>query len=71
VVWKPTDGSWDVVVMNPDARHGLAVIGKLGARAPALPWIGVGLLAAGVVLLAGGALLVAGALRRHRAGARA
>jgi hypothetical protein len=71
VVWKPTDGSWDVVVMNPDARHGLTVIGKLGARAPALPWIGVGLLAAGVVLLAGGALLVAGAVRRHRAGARA
>jgi hypothetical protein len=71
VVWKPTDGSWDVVVMNPDARQGLTVIGELGARVPALPWIGLGLLVAGAVLLAGAALLVAACIRRHHADARA
>jgi hypothetical protein len=64
VVWKPADGSWSVVVMNVDGRPGIDMKTDLGARLPALPWIAVGVLAAGVLLLAGGALLITGAIRR-------
>jgi hypothetical protein len=67
VVWKPRDGSWTVVVMNADARPGVNVEADLGARLPALPWIGLGFLVAGAVFTAGGVLLVAGAIRRRRA----
>jgi hypothetical protein len=65
VSWEPTDGSWKVVVMNADARPVLDVEADLGARFAALPWIALGLLAAGAVFAAGGGLLIAGALRRH------
>lgn len=58
--WEPAGGSWSAVVMNADGRSGLDVGADLGARAPALPWIAVGLLAAGVVFAVGGALLVGG-----------
>lgn len=63
LVWKPSNGSWTVVVMNADARRGVAVRADLGARLPAVLWIAIGLVAAGAVLLAGGGLLVAGAIR--------
>jgi hypothetical protein len=66
VVWDPKAGSWSVVVMNPDGRPGIDVEGDLGARIPALPWIALGLLVAGVVFLAGGGLLIAGAVLRYR-----
>jgi hypothetical protein len=65
--WEPTDGSWAVVVMHANARPGVDVRADLGATMPAVIWIGVGLLVAGVVLLAGGALLIAGAIRGRRA----
>jgi hypothetical protein len=61
--WDPTDGSWTVVVMNADGRPGLDVGADLGARMPAVLWIAVGLLVAGLVFLAGGGLLLAGAIR--------
>jgi hypothetical protein len=64
--WEPADGSWTVVVMNADARPGIAVGADLGAKVPALPWIALGFLLAGALLLAGGAILVAGAFRRNR-----
>jgi hypothetical protein len=67
VVWDPADGSWSVVVMNADARPGIEVGAELGARLPALPWIAVGVLAAGAVLIAGGGLLIASAIRRREA----
>ena len=63
--WDPTDGSWTVVVMNADGRPGLDVGADLGARMPAVLWIGVGLLVAGAVFLAGGVLLIAGSIRRR------
>jgi hypothetical protein len=66
LVWDPADGSWSVVVMNADARPGITVGTDLGARVPALPWIALGFLVAGVVFLAGGALLVVSAFRRNR-----
>src|SRR5262249_15297634 len=68
LTWVPADGSWTVVVMNADGGPGIDVQADLGARIPALPWIGVGLLVAGAVFAAGGALLVAGATRRRGAG---
>jgi hypothetical protein len=64
IVWHPKKGSWKVVVMNADGRSGISVGADLGAKIPALPWIALGVLVAGVVFLAGGALLIAGALRR-------
>ena len=64
VVWKPADGSWTVVVMNADGRPGLAVGANLGAKVPALLWIAIGLLGAGVIFMAGGAFLIVGALQR-------
>lgn len=64
--WEPTNGSWTVVVMNADGQPGIDVRADLGATAPALPWIAVGVLGAGVVFLVGGVLLIAGAVRHVR-----
>jgi hypothetical protein len=66
VVWDPTRGSWTVVVMNADARPGIAVGADLGARMPALVWITLGVLTFGVLLLLGGGFLVASAIRGRR-----
>jgi hypothetical protein len=63
--WKPADGTWTVVVMNADGRPGVDIGADLGARMPALPWIALGLLVAGVVFMAGGVLLIVGAIRRR------
>ena len=54
--------------MNADGRHGIDVGADLGAKLPAVPWIGLGVLIAGAVFLAGGGLLIAGAIRGRRAG---
>jgi hypothetical protein len=67
LTWDAADGSWTVVVMNADGGPGIAVGEDLGATLPALPWVGVGVLAAGGVFLVGGALLIAGAIRERRA----
>jgi len=67
LTWDPAGGSWTVVVMNVDGRPGIDVRADLGALIPALPWIAVGLLAAGAVFGAGGALVIAGVIRRRRA----
>jgi hypothetical protein len=69
LLWDPADGSWTVVVMNADGRHGVRPVATdLGATAPAVVWIALGVLVAGVVFLAGGVLLIVGAFRRgtHR-----
>lgn len=63
LAWKPTDGTWTVVVMNADGRPGVDIGADLGARPPALAWIALGLLVAGVVFMAGGVLLIVGAVR--------
>ena len=52
--------------MNADGRHGIDVGADLGAKLPALPWIGLGVLIAGAVFLAGGGLLIAGDPRPPR-----
>jgi membrane protease YdiL (CAAX protease family) len=63
VVWKPSDGSWTVVVMAADGRAGIDVGADLGAKVPALLWVALGVLMAGAVFLAGGGLLIASAVR--------
>jgi len=65
LTWNPADGSRTIVVMNADGQPGIDVRADLGARFPALPWIGLGLLIAGAVFAVGGALLIRGALRHH------
>ena len=65
LTWKPTNGSWTVVVMNADGRTGIDVGADLGARIPALPWIALGLLVAGGVFAAGGILLITSTVRRR------
>lgn len=64
VVWKPSKGSWTVVVMNADGHAGVGVGADLGARFPAVLWIAIGLLLAGAVFLIGGGLLIASAFSR-------
>ena len=64
--WKPHKGSWTVVVMNADAKPGLAVRADLGAKVPALIWIALGLLVAGAVFAAGAGLLIVNAVRSAR-----
>ena len=64
LTWDPANGSWTVVVMHADGSAGIDVQADLGATAPALPWIALGLLIAGLVFAAGGVLLIVGAIRR-------
>jgi hypothetical protein len=67
LTWDPTDGSWTVVVMNADGHPAIAMGADLGAKVPALPWIGLGLLVGGAIFMAGGALLIISAIRHRRA----
>lgn len=56
--WEMEDGRWSVVVMNADASEGVSVRAEAGAEFPALPWIALGLLVAGLVVGAVGVLLI-------------
>jgi hypothetical protein len=67
LTWDPTDGSWTVVVMNADGHSGIAIGADLGAKVPALPWIGLGLLVGGAIFMSGGVLLIVSAIRHRRA----
>ena len=67
LTWDPAGGSWTVVVMNADGHPGIAMGADLGAKVPALPWIGLGLLVGGAIFMAGGAFLIVGAFRRTSA----
>lgn len=62
--WKLRDGDFRAVVMNADAGRGVDTRAKFGVEVPALPWIGLGLLVAGLVLLAGGVVAVVLGARR-------
>lgn len=63
VVWKPSDGSWTVVVTAADGRAGIDVGADLGAKLPALLWVAIGLLIGGAIFLTAGGLLIGNALR--------
>jgi hypothetical protein len=67
VTWRPSSGSWTVVVMNADASPGLSVSADVGATVPDLGWIAAGLLAGGgLLLLIAGALIIVPVTRARR-----
>lgn len=59
VTWRPTAGSWVVVVMNADAAAEVAVTASVTATVPGLGWISGGLFVVGNAALVAGVLLVA------------
>lgn len=61
--WKPASGDWTLVVMNASAGPDVAVRASAQATVPALPWVSLAVLLAGLALLAPGALLVGLAIR--------
>jgi len=62
--WKPSGGTWRVVVMNADAKPGVAVDASIGAKLDDWVWLGVGLLVAGVVFAFAAAGLIHLGVRR-------
>jgi hypothetical protein len=68
LTWNLEPGAWVLVLMNADGSKGVALSGSIGARAPWLLGVGIGLLAGGVALLALGILLVFLAARGTRTG---
>ena len=68
LVWTIEPGDWTLVVMNADGSRGIDVSGTVGAEAPWLLAVGIGLLAAGAVLVAIGLALILLVARRTRTG---
>ena len=56
--WKAASGHWAIVVMNPGGSRGVHVSAQVGARAPWLLGLALGLLGGGVVLGALATLLI-------------
>ncbi|GAB3439993.1 hypothetical protein GCM10027517_13960 [Phycicoccus ginsengisoli] len=56
--WRPTNGTWSVVVMNSDASAGVTAAVVAGAGLPWLGTAGVVLIVIGVLLLVAGGVLV-------------
>jgi Domain of unknown function (DUF4389) len=51
LTWSPANGTWRIVVMNPNGSSGVHTQLAVGARFPNLLSIGIGVLAGGAVLL--------------------
>ena len=64
ITWATRNGSWSMVVMNADASRGVAFEGDVGAEAPILGGIAIGLLVVGGVLLLIGIVLIGAAIAR-------
>ena len=63
--WTPAQGSWRVVLMNPDGSAGVRAELAAGARFPHLLGVGLGMLGGGLVLLlVGGGVMLAAVRRR-------
>ncbi|TFD71787.1 DUF4389 domain-containing protein [Cryobacterium sp. Hb1] len=58
IIWKPAAGDWSVVVMNADARPGIAVNLAAGVHTDLLGPISMGLILGGGILFLLGVLLV-------------
>ena len=65
LTWQPAVGDWTAVVMNADGSAPLTARATVGAVAPALFAVSVGMLVVGLVVLAGGIVLVVVAARRR------
>lgn len=66
LTWSVKKGSWNVVVMNSDGTRGIHTNITVGAKLPALLWIGIGLLTIGGLLAAAAATVSYFAVRRRR-----
>ncbi len=66
LIWTLEPGDWMLVVMNADGARGIQVTGTVGAEAPWLLAVGIGILAAGVLLTGLGLCLVLLVARRSR-----
>jgi len=67
LVWTIEPGDWALVAMNADGSRGIDVVGTVGAEAPWLLGVGIGVLAAGVVITGLGLVIVLWVARRSRA----
>ncbi|UCF09933.1 MAG: DUF4389 domain-containing protein [Candidatus Bipolaricaulota bacterium] len=64
--WEIEPGDWALVVMNADGSRAIDVAASVGAEAPWLLPLGLGLLAAGILLTAIGLILVLAVARQTR-----
>ena len=65
VTWPLRDGSWTLLVMNPDGSRGVAADVAVGATLPAATWTAVALLVTGLVGLVVGIVVLLLAVRRR------
>jgi hypothetical protein len=59
LTWRPTGGTWTIVVMHPNGSAGLSVTADMGATIPDLAWFAVGLFVVGGLLLGAAVALIA------------
>jgi hypothetical protein len=67
VDWKPSGGTWRVVVMNADGSPHVAVDASIGAKLDNWLWIGAGLLVAGLLFAFAAAGLIHLGIKRTEA----
>ncbi len=68
LTWTVAEGRWVVAVMNADGSRPVAAELSLGATAPWLSWVWIGMYTGAGLGLVGGALLVLFAVRSGRSG---